>query len=174
MLTHGDGKDVELLRCSSLLEYPTEALAAQSGIALERLENCHVRLFINDRGGTKAPLFAGCHLPGEDRLDFMLRFSAACRQRGVALKTAFPPDYIPMMIEVLALLRSRPGAEDDARTLARDFFIGWPERFAEALKQHDETGIYSEVAEHLAQALEDLAAEPALSRAADHQTWSTT
>ncbi len=135
-------------------------MARQSGIPLETLENLHVRLFINDRGGTKTPLFAGCYLPGEDRLDFMLRFSGACRAQGIALNTGFPPDYIPMMIEVLALMFRRPSLQEGARTLARQYFTGWPTGFAAALKQHDETGFFSEIAEGLSRTLENLAAVP--------------
>ncbi len=135
-----------LLTLAGLLAYPTVQVAAAAGIELERLENTYVRLFGNDREGVQAPPYAGCYLDEADRLQFMMRFSGFCRQRGVVLDSSEPPDYIPMMLEVLALLCSR--GDERVRSGPLDVcYSTWPAAFSTAVRRHDDTGFYAMVAE---------------------------
>jgi putative dimethyl sulfoxide reductase chaperone len=146
----------EFLALIEPFDYPTAAWAAEVGVPLETLENEHIRLFGNDLGGVKAPPFAGCYLAGEDRIDFMVRFGQACRNLGIDLDGSFPPDYIPLMIEVLAMLHS-DGQQTVNEELVNDFYRIWPGRFADAIFQHDATGVFATAAGRLRGVLEGLA-----------------
>jgi putative dimethyl sulfoxide reductase chaperone len=146
----------EYLALIKPFDYPTAAWAAEVGVPLETLENEHIRLFANDLGGVKAPPFAGCYLEGEDRIDFMVRFSQACCNLGIDLDGSLPPDYIPLMIEVLAMLHSG-GQQTVNEEFITDFYRIWPGRFAEALIQHDATEVFATAAGRLQGVLEGLA-----------------
>lgn len=150
----GSGAE-EFLVLIKPFDYPTAALAVEVDVPLALLENEHIRLFANDLGGVKAPPFAGCYLAGEDRIDFMVRFSQACGSLGIDLDGSLPPDYIPLMIEVLAMLHSG-GQQTVNEEFITDFYRIWPERFAEALIQHDATGVFATAAGRLQGMLEGL------------------
>ncbi|MBW6508163.1 MAG: molecular chaperone TorD family protein [Desulfuromonadales bacterium] len=145
-----------LLELVALLDYPTAEIAELCGFSFEKLENCYVRLFINDLGGVSAPPFAGCYVEKEDRLNFMSRFSGFCREAGIEIDASFPPDYIPMMVEVLVLLLSVEGSEADVRSLVSSFYQRWPRLFAETLKEHDKTGLYADAGKELCRIIEEL------------------
>ncbi len=140
-----------------MLEYPTPEVAERCDLGLEELESRYVRLFVNDLGGVAAPPYAGCFLVGSDRLKFMSEFSGFCLNNGFALDPAQPPDYIPMMVEVLAMLLSGDDKPEIPRSLIADFYQQWPEAFAASLKQCDDIGIYVTVAEELCRLLQEIA-----------------
>lgn len=132
----------KLLNLAALFEYPTAQLSAALDVDFEVLQQTYVRLFVNNLGGVQAPPYAGCYLPDQDRLEFMSFFSGACRRSGVALKGSQPPDYIPLMLEVLALLLSQGGQSQDAAKRVEPCYGEWPQRFVETLEQHDDIGVY--------------------------------
>lgn len=141
----------QLLNLAGCFDYPSSELAKKLDIELEALENTHVRLFINDHGGTKTPPYAGCYLDREDRQNFMIEFSGICRQQGIVISSGHPPDHIPAMLETLALLlaESREKPEIDIKALIDRYYKFWPERFAAALEEHDEVGFYAATAAEL-------------------------
>lgn len=132
----------KLLNLAALFEYPTAPLSAALDVDFESLQQTYVRLFVNNLGGVQAPPYAGCYLPDRDRLEFMSYFSGACRRSGVALKATQPPDYIPLMMEVLALLLSQGAQGQDVAKMVAPCFDEWPQRFVETLEQHDDIGVY--------------------------------
>jgi putative dimethyl sulfoxide reductase chaperone len=146
----------QLLYLAALFEYPTAELAERLDVDFEALQNAYVRLFVNNLGGVQAPPYAGCYLTEQDRLEFMSHFSGLCRRSGVALKASQPPDYIPLMMEVLALLLSEGREAAEIKSLVEQSYAVWPERFAEALKQHDETGVYLAIAVDFKELLQSL------------------
>lgn len=147
-----------LLNLAGCFDYPSSAMAQQLQLGLEELENIHVRLFVNDRGGVKAPPYAGCYLNEQDRRQFMIEFSGLCLQQGIVLGSSHPPDHIPAMLEALALLMADARESGNAygpgiRTLLDTFYSHWPECFASVLGEHDETGFYAAAAAELQQTL---------------------
>lgn len=154
-----------LLALVAVLDYPTAEAAGLSGLGLEELENCYVRLFINNLGGVGAPPFAGCYGEKGDRLNFMAQYSGFCREAGIELTASFPPDYIPLMVEALALLLSAEDSEADLRALLSAFYQRWPGLFAMALKEHDQTGLYADAGEELWRTIETLSEAFALNSA---------
>lgn len=148
-----------LLELVALLEYPTPEVAERCGLGFEELESRYVRLFINDLGGVAAPPYAGCFLAKQDRLEFMSHFSGFCLEHGIAIDSGLPPDYIPMMMEVLALHLSEDAQREALLSLTADFYRDWPKGFAAALHQHDDVGIYATVAEEFCQILQEIDAD---------------
>ncbi|MDF1614596.1 molecular chaperone TorD family protein [Desulfurivibrio dismutans] len=148
----------QLLNLAGCFDYPSAALAQQLNLQLDQLENTHVRLFINDRGGTKAPPYAGHYLDQHDRRQFMIDFSGICLERGIVISSGHPPDHIPAMLETLALLlaeaKESPGL--DINSLLERYYQEWPERFAAALEEHDEVGFYAAAAAELKEILAGL------------------
>ncbi|MBD1400048.1 molecular chaperone TorD family protein [Pelovirga terrestris] len=154
-----DKKEVaeRLKELVALLEYPTPEVAERCDLELEDLESRYVRLFVNDLGGVAAPPYAGCYLVGSDRLKFMSEFSGFCLKHGLALDPAQPPDYIPMMVEVLAMLLSGNDRPEIPQLLITSYYQQWPEAFAATLKQSDDIGIYVTVAEEFCRLLQEVA-----------------
>ena len=156
-----------LLTLAGCFDYPSAARAGQLRLPPVELENSYVRLFINSLGGVKAPPYAGCYLDGRDRRQFMIEFSGLCRQYGIVLGPSQPPDYIPAMLEALALLLADCSELPEIYphdsvpvpallTLLNDFYRHWPELFATALKEHDQTGYYAAAAAALQDTLATL------------------
>ncbi len=150
----------QLLNLAGCFDYPSSSLAKQLNVDLEELENTHVHLFINDRGGAGAPPYAGCYLEQEDRQRFMIDFSGICRQQGIVISSGHPPDHIPAMLETLALLlaEARQSPNLDIESLVNRYYRDWPERFASALEEHDEVGFYAAAAKELQKTLKLLEA----------------
>lgn len=155
-----------LLELVAVLDYPTPEVADRCDLTLEDLESRYVRLFVNDLGGVAAPPYAGCFLEKENRLEFMSQFSGFCLEHGITIDQSQPPDYIPMMIEVLVMLLGGGVERETLHSLITDFYKQWPEAFATALRQHDDVGIYVTVAEELCHILRDIEANNASSRVA--------
>jgi TorA maturation chaperone TorD len=152
-----------LIELVVLLEYPTPEVADRCGLGFEELESRYVRLFINDLGGVAAPPYAGCFLDKINRLEFMAQFSGFCLELGVALDSAQPPDYIPMMVEVLVMLLNTDSEREVLQSLLVNFYRQWPAAFAAAVQQSDDVGIYATVAEELCQILQEIDAKHATS-----------
>ncbi|ADH85127.1 molecular chaperone TorD family protein [Desulfurivibrio alkaliphilus] len=155
---HPPGNSRQLLNLAGCFDYPSAELARQLNVQLEQLENIHVRLFINDRGGTKTPPYAGCYLDRDDRRQFMIDFSGICCEQGIVISSGHPPDHIPAMLETLALLlaEAKESPELDIDSLLQRYYRGWPERFAAALEEHDEVGFYAAAAAELKETLATL------------------
>lgn len=149
-----------LLELVLLLEYPTPEVAQSCGLRYEDLESRYVRLFVNDLGGVAAPPYAGCFLEKQDRLEFMSHFSGFCLEHGIALDSGQPPDYIPMMMEVLAMHLNEDAQRETILSLTANFYHDWPQGFAAALCRHDVVGIYATVAEEFCQILQEVVADP--------------
>lgn len=161
----------QLVNLAGCFDYPTAELANHLEVDLTSLENLHVRLFINDLGGTKAPPYAGCHLEDRDRRQFMIDFSGVCRLHGLVPGSSYPLDHIPSMLEVLALLldettaapeltpQSEPSVDPaELAELLEQYYRHWPARFAAALEQHDEVGFYAAAAREINELLINLSA----------------
>ena len=156
-----------LLTLAGCFDYPLSARAEQLRLPTLELENTYVRLFINSLGGVKAPPYAGCYLDWRDRRQFMIEFSGLCRQYGIVLGSSQPPDYIPAMLEALALLLDECSELPEfyphdsvpvpaLPALLNNFYRYWPEFFASVLKEHDETGFYAAAATALQDTLANL------------------
>ena len=145
-----------LLELVALLEYPTPEVAERCDLGFEELESRYIRLFVNDLGGIAAPPYAGCFLKKQDRLEFMSDFSGFCLEHGIAIDPTQPPDYIPMMMEVLVMLLSSDVQRENLFSLTADYYRDWPQDFAAALRQHDDVGIYTTVAEEFCQILQEI------------------
>lgn len=148
-----------LVELVALLEYPTPEVADRCGLGFEDLESRYIRLFVNNLGGVAAPPYAGCFLEKQDRLEFMSAFSGFCLEHGIAIDPAQPPDYIPMMMEVLAMHLSDDAQRETLLSLTADFYHDWPKGFAAALQEHDDVGIYVTVADELCQILQEIDAK---------------
>lgn len=151
-----------LLNLAGCFDYPSRKLAGELKLDLAELEHNHVRLFINDRGGVKAPPYAGCYLNHDDRRRFMIEFSGICLRHGIVLGPSQPPDHIPAMLEALALLLAETGdtADPEISELLDRYYSHWPEAFAQALSEHDQSGFYATVAEELKETLAGLRRAP--------------
>ncbi len=145
-----------LLELVALLEYPTPEVAERCGLGLEELESRYVSLFINGLNGVAAPPYAGYFLKQQDRLEFMCRLSGFCLQHGIAMNPVQPPDYIPMMMELLVMHLAEGVQREALLSLIADFYCDWPQAFVAVLKQHDDVGIYATVAEELCQILQEI------------------
>ncbi|MBB5020814.1 nitrate reductase assembly molybdenum cofactor insertion protein NarJ [Desulfurispira natronophila] len=143
-----------LVDLAHVFEYPSKELASAHGLDSTQLEETYIGLFVNRLGGIPAPLYAGCHISEINRLEFMEHFSAACRQIGLSLDSSYPPDYIPMMLEVLAAMGSLPNSSDtEFNDIHQQFFLEWPHTFACILEREDSTGIYAAAAREIADIL---------------------
>lgn len=165
----------KLITLAHCFDYPDSALAQSLNLELSELEHNHIRLFINSRGGVKAPPYAGCYLDDQDRRRFMIDFNGLCLKHGIELDDSQPPDHIPAMLEVLALLLSDPcgtsrqKSEDktdpeggkrvtdpEIQHLLDTFYRHWPNSFSKALARHDESGFYAATAAEMEKSLNTL------------------
>lgn len=136
----------ELHGLARLLDYPTHETADLFGIDLLPLENHYISLFANRAGGVPAPPYAGHYLKNVSRLEFMQQIVGQAHAQGIEIDMSQPPDYIPMMLEMLCYGRLQYGESwPEFRAALRSFFQSWPEEFAAALQEHDSIGMYAEV-----------------------------
>lgn len=158
---HPSSTPRQLLNLAGFFDYPSSSMAEQLQLGLEELEESHIRLFVNSLGGVKAPPYAGCYLSLLDRRQFMIEFSGLCLRHGIVLGPSQPPDHIPAMLEALALLLADDrvsGDQPDPKIadLLDTYYSHWPESFAMAVEEHDETGFYATAAEALRETLAGL------------------
>lgn len=140
----------KLVNLAGCFDYPSKAMAQWLEVEQQELESNHIRLFINDRGGVNAPPYAGCYLDADRRRDFMIEFSGICLRHGINPGANQPPDHIPGMLEVLALLLTESGEPAaELCDLLERYYNHWPEAFATALNQHDRDGFYAAAATEL-------------------------
>lgn len=154
-----------LLNLASCFDYPSSAMAEQLQLGLQELESTHIRLFVNGLGGVKAPPYAGCYLNDRERRQFMIEFGTLCLKHGIVLGPSQPADHIPTMLEALALLmvenpETKKSATPEVDAMLNSFYRQWPEAFAMALAEHDETGFYTAAATELQETLAALQPQP--------------
>ncbi|MFH7325001.1 molecular chaperone TorD family protein [Desulfurivibrio sp. C05AmB] len=147
-----------LINLAGYFAYPTPLLAEKLKVPLTELEHNHIRLFINDLGGVKTPPYAGCYLNSCDRRQFMIDFSGFCQTHGIVLGSGHPPDHIPAMLEVLALLLAESPGEETAElsSMIGPYYRDWPQGFAAALAEHDTIGFYAAIGAEIEKALATL------------------
>lgn len=149
-VTHDESTWSELHHLARLLEYPTREVAAYFEIDLLQLENHYISLFVNRAGGVPAPPYAGYYQKNANRLDFMQRIVGRAHEGGIEIDMSQPPDYIPMMIEILCMARAQQdGIGVSVDEVLREFFHYWPEQFAKAVMAHDSIGMYAEVSDRI-------------------------
>lgn len=112
-------------RAASGLDELETLLGGFSGPAslLSYLEEGYVRLFVNDRGGIAAPLYASCY---EDEKNSHLMGDAAVRMKktlaGLEMHISDdvrePPDHLSIQLEVLYYLLARKRSSDHPAVLA--------------------------------------------------------
>jgi TorA-specific chaperone len=104
------------------------------------LEQGYVRLFVNDRGGITAPLYASCY---EDEANPHLMGDAAVQMRqtlselGISISddVGEPPDHLAIELEVLYYMLTQVGGPDGRISMTRaadyaaDSMIPWVNAF---------------------------------------------
>ena len=135
------------------------------------LEKAYVRLFISDKKGVTAPLYASCYankksgekalLMGEPAIDMKSRF----KSKGLSLSNELhePPDHISIELEYLYFLLSKgwSGNDEDliseASTFAAEVMLPWISEFQARLAVEKECRFYPLMASILAAILEIIA-----------------
>jgi TorA-specific chaperone len=135
------------------------------------LEQAYVRLFISDRTGVTAPLYASCYanietgekalLMGKAAIDMKSRFES----KGLSLSDEIhePPDHISIELEYLYFLLDKgwsDGDEDlinEASTFAAEVMLPWLSEFQARLAVEKECRFYPLMASSLAAILEIIA-----------------
>ena len=135
------------------------------------LEEAYVRLFISDRKGVTAPLYASCYanltsgetglLMGAPAIDMKNRFET----KGLSLSNEIhePPDHISIELEYLYFLLAKGwsgGNEDlikEASTFAADVMLPWVSKFQARLAAEKECRFYPLMASILTAILEIIA-----------------
>ena len=135
------------------------------------LEEAYVRLFISDRKGVTAPLYASCYankksdekalLMGEPAIDMKSRF----KSKGLFLSNEIhePPDHISIELEYLYFLLAKgwPDGDEDlineASTFAAEVMLPWISEFQARLAHEKECRFYPLMASILAAILEIIA-----------------
>ena len=117
------------------------------------LEEGYVRLFVNDRGGIAAPLYASCY-PDRGRPQLMgppaIRTKALLTRLGmhIAGPAGEPPDHLAIQLEILYYLLTReaaPGPDHGATPAARftaDHMLPWVRRFNQQLAREERCRFY--------------------------------
>ena len=136
-----------------------------------RLEEAYVRLFISDRTGVIAPLYASCYetttsgekalLMGEPAIDMKSRFES----KGLSLSNEIhePPDHISIELEYLYFLLDKGWAYDDrdlireASAFAADVMLPWVSKFQTGLEAEKKCRFYPLMASMLKAILENIA-----------------
>jgi TorA-specific chaperone len=135
------------------------------------LEEAYVRLFISDRKGVTAPLYASCYettpsgekalLMGEPAIDMKKRFES----KGLSLSDEIhePPDHLSIELEYLYFLLDKGWADGDkdlieeASTFAADVMLPWVSRFQAGLAAEKKCRFYPLMASVLQAILEIIA-----------------
>ena len=136
------------------------------------LEQAYVRLFISDRTGVTAPLYASCYantesgekalLMGQAAIDMKSRFES----KGLSLSDQIhePPDHISIELEYLYFLLDKGWSDDDqelieeATTFAAEIMLPWVSEFEARLANEKECRFYPLMASLLKAILEIIAA----------------
>ena len=135
------GPDADLGRlCAHLEAFPDpEALSAY-------LEDGYVRLFVNDRGGIAAPLYASCY---EDETNPQLMGEAAVRMQKLLADLKIhisddvrePPDHLSIQLEALYFIMTQqcepgqPGGAQAASDFAAAQMLPWVQSFHRRLAE---------------------------------------
>ena len=171
----------DLKKCTEMLQKPIigafEQLASQPGFQnfeaateiksifkkfasaesfFHHLEEAYVRLFISDRKGVTAPLYASCYetitsgekalLMGEPAIDMKNRYES----KGLSLSDEIhePPDHISIELEYLYFLLEKGWADGDndlieeASTFAADVMLPWASKFQAGLAAEEKCRFY--------------------------------
>jgi putative dimethyl sulfoxide reductase chaperone len=136
------------------------------------LEEAYVRLFISDRKGVSAPLYASCYetitsgekalLMGEPAIDMKNRYES----KGLSLSDEIhePPDHISIELEYLYFLLDKGWSDDDqelireASAFAADVMLPWVSKFQIRLAAEKKCRFYPLIATMLTTILEIIAA----------------
>jgi TorA-specific chaperone len=136
------------------------------------LEQAYVRLFISDRTGVTAPLYASCYantetgekalLMGQAAIDMKSRFES----KGLSLSDQIhePPDHISIELEYLYFLLDKgwsdgdPNLIEEATTFAAEIMLPWVSEFEARLAVEKECRFYPLMASILKAILEIIAA----------------
>ena len=135
------------------------------------LEQAYVRLFISDRTGVTAPLYASCYvniksgekalLMGEPAIAMKSRFES----KGLSLSNKIhePPDHISIELEYLYFLLDKGWSDGDqdlikeAATFATEEMLPWVSEFQAKLAVEEECRFYPLMASILRAILEIIA-----------------
>ena len=135
------------------------------------LEEAYVRLFISDRKGVSAPLYASCYaniksgekalLMGKPAIDMKSRFES----KGLSLSNEIhePPDHISIELEYLYFLLSKGWSDGDealineASTFVSEVMLPWVSEFQAGLALEKECRFYPLMASILTAILEIIA-----------------
>lgn len=133
----------------------------------ERCATEYVRLFVSNRDGIPAPLYASCY---EEQRQVMAAPAMSMHERlaEAGLEPAGgsnePPDHISIQLEYLYFLLSTGWRDDDkvARDHAAEFvrkeMLPWTQELACRLSRHDSSGFFSGTATILTTLLRHIAA----------------
>jgi TorA-specific chaperone len=134
----GANADAELTALRTLLDGFSGAESL-----LANLEAGYVRLFVNDRGGVAAPLYASCY---EDQENPQLMGAPAVRMQKLladlkvhmGAEVCEPPDHLAIELEVLYFLLTRDIAAGRPAVLAAaaDFATGEMLPWVQAFRRH--------------------------------------
>jgi TorA-specific chaperone len=135
------------------------------------LEEAYVRLFISDRKGVTAPLYASCYantssgeralLMGEPAVDMKNRYES----KGLSLSDEIhePPDHISIELEYLYFLLDKGWSDADeeliieASTFAAEIMLPWVSNFQAMIAAEKECRFYPLMASILTAILEIIA-----------------
>jgi TorA maturation chaperone TorD len=165
--TQADFRNFETLtEIKSVLNKFTSAEAL-----FHHLEEAYVRLFVSDRTGVIAPLYASCYastasgekalLMGEPAIDMKKRFVS----KGLSLSNEIhePPDHISIELEYLYFLLDKGWADDDrdlireASAFVADVMLPWVSKFQTGLEAEKKCRFYPLMASMLKTILENIA-----------------
>ena len=161
--THADAELVELRTLLDGFSGPESLLAD--------LEEGYVRLFINDRGGIAAPLYASCY---EDEKNPHLMGKAAARMQKtlsdlkihISDDVREPPDHLSIELEVLYFLLTQKRTPDHPKglTAAANFtdeqMLPWVQAFHRRLADEVRCRFYPLITSVLLSVLQAVAALP--------------
>ena len=142
------GADAELTALRELLDGFTEAEALSA-----YLEAGYVRLFINDRGGVAAPLYASCY---EDKASPQLMGAPAVRMRRllgdlnihIGEDIGEPPDHLSIELEVLYFILTQkttvghPDGLAAAATFVASDLLPWVQKLQHHLTSEAQCRFY--------------------------------
>jgi TorA-specific chaperone len=135
------------------------------------LEEAYVRLFVSDRKGVTAPLYASCYettpsgekalLMGEPAIDMKKRYAS----KGLSLSDEIhePPDHLSIELEYLYFLLDKGWSDDDrdlireASPFAADVMLPWVSKFQAGLWAENKCRFYPLMASMLKAILEIIA-----------------
>jgi TorA-specific chaperone len=186
----------DLQKCSEILQkpflYSIDKLAAQTDFwnfetlteiksvlnrfasaegLFHHLEEAYVRLFVSDRKGVTAPLYASCYetiasgekalLMGAPAIDMKKRFES----KGLSLSNEIhePPDHISIELEYLYFLLDKGWSDNDqdlikeASSFTADVMLPWVSRFQTRLAAEKKCRFYPLMASMLKEILEIIA-----------------